>query len=457
MLHEEQRWAVDDSLADPRNGFWMTMGSGKTLAAISFIQEKKADKNMIVVQPSNMYYWQQECEKYLDYDVYMIKSLDSFKRLVKSKKFNKDRFVLILKHQSYWREPWKRIYIENNIVEKETVVIIDESKVVSGVRSGISKFTRNWLSKQVIDLHQLTGTMLSTLDNTYVPLKLAGYDDLTFKKFEDAFLEINRGFSKQNGKLYEFKTYTGLKPGADKTIRYMVHNCGTVVNADNLSVKYEEKVFQEIPLVMESACKSTLKVVCGPAGDRLIEGIYPLENSSDAMVAARQLASGFYKPKKILGGDTIVYSNHKIQAVEDLCMSTDDDYLIFYVFKEECKQLQELFTRLKIKVFLCNGDVKTHEQRYDYKGRKVLLVQYQAGSDGLNLQDFHRTIYYSPTWSPHQYMQSQGRTNRIGQKHTCYYYKLITKNTAEKRTYETLEKMKEFNDYLMMSALGLKV
>lgn len=449
MLHDEQKRAVDDSLKNPTNGFWMTIGSGKTLAALSLIQELNSNKNIIIIQPSNMLYWEGECKKYLDYEVFMPRSIKEFKKMFSKDLFNKERFILILKHASYWQKAWIKIYEDNDLVTKETVVILDESKVIARMDSQISKVTSKWLAERVTHFHQLTGTMLSTLDNLYIPLKLAKYKDMNFYDFANTFLVVDIGYLKQNGRLREYRKYKGVQPGKEDWLRFMVHQSGTVVNNEHMTKKKEEKVFRELPLEMEAACKKAFDVVTGPPGDRILEDKYPLLNSPSAMSAARQLASGFYKPKAEFGDSPIMYSNHKLEAVEDLLDSTDDDFLIFYVFKEECRQLIKLLRRKNIKTFQCNGSVKNHETRYDYKGRKVLLIQYQAGSEGLNLQDFHRTIYYSPTWKAHLYMQSQGRTNRIGQKYTCYYYKLITSNTAEKRTYDTLETMQDYNDYLM--------
>ena len=69
-----------------------------------------------------------------------------------------------------------------------------------------------------------------------------------------------------------------------------------------------------------------------------------------------------------------------------------------------------------------NRDLKNYEAEND----SVILVQYQAGAMGLNLQKSNKIIYFSLPLSSELFEQSKKRTHRIGQERTCLYYYLIT-------------------------------
>jgi SNF2 family DNA or RNA helicase len=60
---------------------------------------------------------------------------------------------------------------------------------------------------------------------------------------------------------------------------------------------------------------------------------------------------------------------------------------------------------------------------YDEYNNTVTLIQYQAGSMGLNLQKANKIVYFTPTLSSELFEQSKKRIHRIGQDQTCFYYK----------------------------------
>ncbi len=74
-------------------------------------------------------------------------------------------------------------------------------------------------------------------------------------------------------------------------------------------------------------------------------------------------------------------------------------------------------------MFTCDGAVKQID-KFRSIDNSVLLVQYQAGATGLNLQFCNKVIYFSPTLSSNLYEQSKARTWRIGQENKCTYWLL---------------------------------
>ena len=138
-----------------------------------------------------------------------------------------------------------------------------------------------------------------------------------------------------------------------------------------------------------------------------------------------------------------IYCWEKMKAVSDILISTDDRVVIFYNFKEEEERLRTACHEAGRKPFTISGEVKEEQGFHDTEGA-VLLVQYQAGSMGLNLQDCNRVVYYTPTLSTDQFEQSKARIHRIGQKRTCFYTYLVMENSVEEHIYDTLSKRADY-------------
>lgn len=83
-----------------------------------------------------------------------------------------------------------------------------------------------------------------------------------------------------------------------------------------------------------------------------------------------------------------------------------------------------------------------------FADQQVMIVQYQSGGTGLNLQQFNTTIFLSPCYSFQDYTQAVGRTYRNGQEQRCTFYHLRAANTIDSAIYRALEEKKDFDDKL---------
>lgn len=136
------------------------------------------------------------------------------------------------------------------------------------------------------------------------------------------------------------------------------------------------------------------------------------------------------------------YNKNKLQALEDILESTNDRLIIFYNFNDELEKIKNLIDR---PISYVNGSIKDLDN-YEKYDNSITLVQYQAGSMGLNLQKANKIIYFSPTLSSELFEQSKKRIHRIGQNNICFYY-LLTSG-IENDVYETLKMRKDYTDYL---------
>nr|WP_243153346.1 C-terminal helicase domain-containing protein [Clostridium sporogenes] len=141
------------------------------------------------------------------------------------------------------------------------------------------------------------------------------------------------------------------------------------------------------------------------------------------------------------------YNPNKLNALKDLLESTEDRVIIFYNFTEEMEQIKKLCERLEKPVSIVNGQTKDFKN-YKSKDNTVVLVQYQAGAMGLNLQLSNKIIYYSLPLASELFEQSKKRTHRIGQTRTCMYWYLITKGSIEEQICETLKERRDYTNKL---------
>jgi len=141
------------------------------------------------------------------------------------------------------------------------------------------------------------------------------------------------------------------------------------------------------------------------------------------------------------------YNEDKLKAFADLLESTEDRLIVFYNFMAELDALKWLCDSIQRPYSVVNGESKDL-YAYENKNASVTFIQYQAGAMGLNLQKANKIIYFTPPLSSELYEQSKKRIHRIGQEKTCFYYRLICRNSIEERIYRTLEMRKDYTDAL---------
>lgn len=116
--------------------------------------------------------------------------------------------------------------------------------------------------------------------------------------------------------------------------------------------------------------------------------------------------------------------------------------IIFYNFDYELRILRKLADEATVGEW--NGHKKTPVPETD---KWVYLVQYVSGSEGWNCTANNAMVLYSLTYSYKNYIQCQGRIDRLDTKFTdLYYYVLVSDSHVDKSIKRAIEQKRSFNE-----------
>ena len=145
------------------------------------------------------------------------------------------------------------------------------------------------------------------------------------------------------------------------------------------------------------------------------------------------------------------YNQNKLDKLKSLLEGTENRVIIFYNFDKELELIKSVCKKLNKPISVVNGKCRDLSN-YEKFNNSITLIQYQAGSMGLNLQKANVIVYFSLTMSSELFEQSKKRTHRIGQQQTCFYYYLLTEGSVDEEIYNTLLERKDYTDRLFIES-----
>lgn len=135
-------------------------------------------------------------------------------------------------------------------------------------------------------------------------------------------------------------------------------------------------------------------------------------------------------------------------ALRNILDATDENIVIFYNLNAERDLVHKIIKDYKDKkLYEQNGHAKTLPLRGSEPAKDgVLLIQYQSGAAGLNLQYCSVMIFMSPTYSYQNYHQARGRIDRNGQTRTPVFYHLEVKSNIDELVWRALKNKQDFSE-----------
>lgn len=371
-----------------------------------------ARTNLVVCQKSKVDDW---VNHFLDnYGEYFTYDLTDEKELEKFLKWDCPNLIGVINYDLIFRRP--------ELAElKDFTLMLDESSLIQNEMSKRSKFILKKLNPTNVIL--LSGTPAGgKYERLWSQCKLLGW-----KISKDAFWKIYVDFYFEDKDGFPLKVIKGYK------------------NVERLKRKLREHgaVFMKSDEVFDlpDMCDNTLFIQTTKEYRKFKkDSIVVFDNQE--FVGDTTLTKMLYE--RMLCG----FANAaKLDAFKDLLDSTNDRLIVFYNFTNELMALTDILIEAERPFSIVNGDTKDLTE-YEKSENSVTLIQYQAGSMGLNLQKSNKIVYFTPPLSSELFEQSKKRTHRIGQNRTCFYYYLTCKNSIEEKIYRTLKMRRDYTEAL---------
>lgn len=392
-LHPHQVRALEQTKEFNRVGYYLDMGLGKT-----FVGSEKAKllhRSILIICPKSLVStWVNHFKEHYQY--LTVSDYTKNKPLEIAD-------VFIITYDLIWRR---------NIDLKDYTLMLDES---SYIQNETSKRTKAILKLKPLNVILLSGTPTAgRYERLYSQISLLGWN-ITKRDYWDRYIDFIMMDMKIGFKIPKVIGYLNVDELKQRLAEY---GCVFMKSEDVLDLpeQVEINIPCDDPKELETFKKSSVVQIQGKTlvGDMAL----------NKLLYTRQLCS--------------IYCKDKLDKLKDLIESTEDRLVIFYNFVEEVKAIKSITKRPISEV---NGSTKDLTN-YEKHKESITLIQYQSGSMGLNLQLANKIIYFSPTLSAEQYLQSKKRTHRLGQSRSCFYYHLIC--DIEYDIYDTLDNREDY-------------
>lgn len=418
-LYKFQEEVLKQTASRNRVAYYLDMGLGKTVVGSEKMIELGKHINLIICQKSKIRDWVEHLQKEHGDKVLVLNLTDKkqFEAFMLIKEGPPDGVIVIgvINYELAFRRT-ELLHL------KDFTLMLDESSLISNEKAKRSKFVLRLKPDNVI---LLSGTPTSgRYERLWSQCQLLGWN-ISKNVFYKSYIItqwVDYGCGYQHEEVIGYKNVEHLK----KQLR----EHGAVFLKTGEVLTLPEQIEQTIwldPTADYSKFKKH-RYLLMKDGTELIG-----DNSLTRMLYERQLCGQYHK--------------EKLKAFEDLITSTEDNFVVFYNYTAELTELVQCCSAFGKRVGIVNG------QRHDtVDGHDIMLVQYQAGAYGLNLQGFsHRIVYFTlplGRGSCDMWEQSKKRIHRIGQKDRCFYYYLLVRNSIETRNLKALKEGKDFTDKL---------
>ena len=395
-----------------RVAYYLDMGLGKTFVGSEKMNQLGANVNLVVCQKSKVEDWIEHFREYYDYVPLNLTKKNDFEHFVIH--YGDRNFVGIINYDLIFRRP-------ELAGLKDFTLMLDESSVIQNEMSKRSKFILKKLNPANIIL--LSGTPTGgKYERLWSQCQLLGW-----KISKEAFWNTYVKYHFENKDGFPLKIVDGYK------------------NVERLKQKLREHgaIFMKSEEVFDLPAQIDNKIYVPTTKEYRKfrkDSIVTFDNQE--FVGDTSLTKMLYE--RMLCGFT---NKEKLNALCDLLNSTDDRLVIFYNFVNELIALKTIIDSYERPLSIVNGETKDLTS-YEKLENSVTLIQYQAGSMGLNLQQANKIVYFTPPVSSELFEQSKKRIHRIGQEKTCFYYYLICRNSIEEKIYATLAKRRDYTNAL---------
>ena len=417
-LYPHQKQALEQTENFDKCAYYLDMGLGKTFVGSEKMHMLGARVNLVVCQKSKVVDWYEHFKEYYDEDYviyYLPLSFDyvTFFEYIGNKMCTRP-VIGVINYDLVFRRP----ELEQL---KNFTLMLDESSLIQNEMSKRSRFILKKLHPENVIL--LSGTPTGgKYEKLWSQCRLLGWN-ISKEAFWNNYVKFH--FDDRNG--FPMRIVDGYKN---------IDRLKTKLKEHGAVFMKSEDVFDLPQQIDNTIWMTTAKEYRKFRKDSIVEF------DGKEFVGDTTLTKMLYE--RMLCGFA---NKEKLSAFKDLLQSTDDRLIVFYNFVNELTALTEILIQNERPFSVVNGETKDLTA-YENEENSVTLIQYQAGSMGLNLQKANKIVYFTPPLSSELFEQSKKRTHRIGQERTCFYYYLTCKNSIETKIYDTLKMRRDYTEKL---------
>ena len=439
-LNSEQQAALD-IIKDKRHyGIFFDMGVGKTALMLSLIEYLAFDKlevaNILIVAPASvankLTVWQDEIKKWDNFEYFDYHDLSGTKQKRLEKVENNNNSITITSDAlvTWWKEEYGNF-------DMFDMVIVDESS-----RFKSAKAKRFKALAKMIDLNKHRVYLLS---GTPVP---NGWEDMWSQIFLlDKGKRLGTSYWKFLDKYFLTFNYKRMLTKENKAyLMDLIKDICVFASSDNIKLPNltEEKIYLEFNPEKQQVFRKF-------KNDYVLE----LEKEQISVLSKQilinkclQLSNGcVYNDKE---GNYTVFDDGKLEWVRKYSEEhPEENILVFYSYKFDKKRLLTLPGAEAVQ------DVES-KNKWNEGKIKIGVISPYSFQYGGNLQyGGYTIIWFGLLWGLENYLQSNKRIYRQGQKHDVKIMYLLTKNTWDDYVYKAVV-TKEINQKDFLNSIDIK-
>ena len=439
-LNSEQQAALDIIKDKRQYGIFFDMGVGKTALMLSLIEYLAFDKlevaNILIVAPASvankLTVWQDEIKKWDNFEYFDYHDLSGTKqKRIEKVENNKNSITIMSDALVIW---WKEEYGNFDMFD---MIIVDESS-----RFKSAKAKRFKALAKMIDLKKHRVYLLS---GTPVP---NGWEDMWSQIFLlDKGKRLGTSYWKFLDKYFLTFNYKRMLTKENKAyLMDLIKDICVFASSDNIKLPNltEEKIYLEFSPEKQQIFRKF-------KNDYVLE----LEQEQISVLSKQilinkclQLSNGcVYNDKE---GNYTVFDDGKLEWVKKYSEEhPEENILVFYSYKFDKKRLLTLPGAEAVQ------DVES-KNKWNEGKIKIGVISPYSFQYGVNLQyGGYTIIWFGLLWGLENYLQSNKRIYRQGQKHDVKIMYLLTKNTWDDYVYKAVV-TKEINQKDFLNSIDIK-
>ena len=451
ILHDYQRYCLEQILSKPKIALMLDMGLGKTAITLSALKELRCYRwqimHTLIIAPKKVAEatWQAEVSKWRNFNGLRVSTvLGTQKQRIEALHNYADIWIINRDNVAWLVEYYKQNWPFD-------CVVIDESSSFKNHRAVRFKALKAVLPK-INRLIELTGTPAPHgLEDLWAQVYLLDKGarlGRTISVYRDLYFIPDKRNAAQ---IWSYKP----REGAESAIYDSISDiCISMKAADYLDVP--DVITEDIPVVLDQKAR---------AAYTQLESVALLAIAPDEVITAGSAAVLTGKLLQLCNGAVYDESGawheiHKCKIdafLETIEQLNGQHVLVLYNFKHDLDRLQAAlranFPALRVKAYKDKAD----QDAWNDGQIDVLLAHPASCGYGLNLQDGgHHIIWFGLTYSLEQYLQANSRLHRQGQTEPVIIHHLVVQGGIDEAVIAALQ-CKDETEESLLTALKARI